>query len=399
MPNLARATLTLALTLALITAPVTHAQALPTPKDAINVIEGILDEFCELAGFSVFGIGAGDIAGAFGLSEALDSLLFLCDYQGVLRRSTRAATALFEDVDETARQVAAGAYEQVFTRFVRTPFPSAGAGPTPRSIETELRDLLEEVRIGIAEGDDTAPTMEDYRRFAQQALIEEADNALRYFESLAANPRQFPDGSPMRAFAEALRANPAVGGLTRSIIEESLDLALERVDTETAFQAGAMSAEAFIDTADYQQATVRTLDPVDGTAVTLARRATAATSTRESINELARGWADYMRQDAVFSSTIIDGLKQLVRQQTVTNEALRVEAVGRIAERERALEQQQAVLESELMGTHVDVMNFMVSLEATVNAVDDILDVASEYPPDFCARFHCPTPRAAQATP
>ncbi len=391
MPNLKRLTLLLFLSSNLALAPHAQAQhsALPTPQDAINVIEGLLRDVCDMTSFSVFGFGAGNVADLFGAGEALDSLMFMCDYQGVLQRATRAVTNLFEAVDDTTRQRAASAYNDIHARFTRTPFSPGVSTPSARNIEQDLTVLLEEIRTGIATGDDTAPTIEDYRTLARQYLTDEADNARAYFQSLASNPQAFPDGSGMRAFAQALSLNPMVEALTFGAIEESLTLALERVDTETAFQSGALSAETFLDTSDYQQSVVRALDPADGTAVTLAERATAATSTRESINELARGWADYMRQDAVFSGTIIEGLKQLVRQQTVTNEALRVEAVARIDERQREIDAQQAALAGEMLSVHSDVVAFMGSLIFTSETVDNILG-AGEYPPDFCARFYCP---------
>jgi hypothetical protein len=369
-----------------------NPNALSTPLDTIAYIEGVLNDACDMREYNVLGFGAADAADLLGLGEAFDSMLYLCDYNGVVRRTTRATSGLFRDIDRVARDAAAGAYDSALARFVRIPFLPSEEGATPRSIEQELTDLLEAVRTGLAEGDPTAPTVDDYRELAEQYLTDEADNAVAYFDGIAANPENFPEGSAMRTFAEALASNPTVNAITYGTIEQSLALALERVDTETNFQSGALAAEAFLDTSDYQQTVARTLDPTEGTAAALVERASASTSTRESINELARGWADFMRQDAVFSATTVDGLKQLVRQQVVTNQALRTEAVARIQERESAVQAAQNQVTVEIVRANVEVQEFYGALTSTTDAVGDMLN-PSPYPDEFCARFGCPEPR------
>ena len=397
MPKPQRHTLHVLLAASLALTPSASAQpenpnALSTPLDTIAYIEGVLNDACDMREYNVLGFGAADAADLLGLGEAFDSMLYLCDYNGVVRRTTRATSGLFRDIDRVARDAAAGAYDSALARFVRIPFLPSEDGATPRTIEQELTDLLEAVRTGLAEGDPTAPTVDDYREVAEQYLVDEADNAIAYFDGIAASPENFPEGSAMRTFAEALAANPGVSAITYSVIEQSLDAALARVDVETTFQSGALAAEAFLDTSDYQQTVARTLDPTEGTAAALVERASASTSTRESINELARGWADYMRQDAVLSATTIDGLKQFVRQQAVTNQALRTEAVARIQARESEIQAAQDQLTVEVVRANVEVEAFLESLTSTTDAVDELLG-SSPYPEEFCRVYRCPAPR------
>lgn len=364
---------------------------------AVSTIEGMVDTFCDLTDTSFLGSTVSEGMEAIGVGE-LEDMLFLCEYGGVLRRAERATSTLFYDVDARIRDTSA-AVTSAMPRLTRwragTPRDEAAEDDASSEIEADLLTILEDIRAGAEVEPGVPLTTEAYREAAIAWAREEGDIAIANLDALAANATSLPEDSPERAFAMALRGNPIAAAIARNAVEATVDVATAAADSEANYQAGNLAAEAFLETNEHQETVVRTIAPLDsptsppGTAAQLEDRAGHATSTREAVNELARGWADYMRQDAVLSGTMIEGLRTMVRQGSVTNEALRQEAERRAEEHYNRIETMQHSIEAQLLGSAQDVETFFGGMDDLTNDFTMMFG-ETRYPAEYCELFGCP---------
>lgn len=367
-----------------------QASPLAPVTDSISKLESIIGDVCDAGSYSLLGISVDDVIGSF-TGHDVRSLLYVCDYQSVLRQAERATTGLLQDLDTSGRTMGSNLLRRGLDIIGGNRGDETAQALDQEAARDRLAQALEDVRENTGGNatvaDYQAALREEVEQAGEQALVDLRD-ALENYET------KFEEGSYEYRMYEALSKNPLAARAHAGVIAQTTSIAGEAAETEAAYQASALAAEEFMDITGHQETIARTIAPSTatdpgGTAAQLEDRAGAATSTRESINELSRGWADYMRQDATLTGAVIEGLRATVQQQSLTNLQLKQEADRRFQERYDAIQAQQQFMETQLLTQMEEIESAMTGLR------DGALSATSVISPqpiegDYCDRNWCP---------
>jgi FtsZ-binding cell division protein ZapB len=191
--------------------------------------------------------------------------------------------------------------------------------------------------------------------------IEQAVGELHLSNLLA--PRS-PRYSPDWWGEQAELANPnlmVAGELARAQQERALVVQTEAAAVQ---EANLQLAREVQEATAAREAVARVTLPQAGAAAQLESRARTATSTRAAIVHLTEGLAELMRQEAVFSGTIIEHLRILSQQQVKTTWQLQL-AVNTLTEQMSAEAQaRQAALQQRVRTAYSEGQQFAQTIEA-----------------------------------
>lgn len=191
--------------------------------------------------------------------------------------------------------------------------------------------------------------------------IEQAVSELRLSSLLA--PRS-PEHSPDWWGEQAELTNPnlmVAGELARGRQERALVVQTEAAAVQ---EANLQLAREVQEATAAREAVARVTLPQAGSAAQLESRARTATSTRAAIIHLTEGLAELMRQEAVFSGTIIEHLRVLSQQQVKTTWQLQL-AVNALTEQLSAeAQQRQAALQQRIRTAYSEGEQFAQTFQA-----------------------------------
>lgn len=365
---------------AVLLAPVAAAQ--PSGPD----VGGLVSQVCNVSETNIIGgVTVGEALERLGVDP--QDAFFFCNYSGLVQRAERMGNSFVNGMGSFAEGIGA----QLLTGTLDLLGAQIGAQAWAEDLNEQLagaNEQLNEAMALIEEGDERG--LAAYRQALQEAFDQARTSAAESLNDDLLDPTRHPEGSPERREAEFLASNPEAAARVAAQNEALLNIAQQRAEADAALVAVEAAASSFLGDTSFSDVVANVVTPADptdptatpGTAARLEQGASRATSTREAINELSRGWADYMRQDAVLSANVVEGLRASVQQQALTNWQLKAAADRELQKEYDKIAAEQAQLRIELETSKDEIDAIFNSLSDMVSQLENSFH--SENLPEFC---------------
>lgn len=319
-------------------------------------LNNLIDQYCStvnrVGNVGVGGYTINDAAQAAGIS--VSDMTFMCGYGSL----TDKAKAYTQNLIGGARDKAENTGHKILDGFFQQIGNATGLGPAAHNAHSAVDNLQNQVdqayqkfQDGVTTSvQDYASKLTDFSNTSHSNIDQAVTTSNNAIGASADNPQTPQD--------KALAANPDVVLKKEDLNTQAGQVAKNLSDSQAAAAASSMSASKFLQNNSYKDVIAHVIKPdtsvnvgggsggggggipgaggggvsipgtggTPGTAAQLAKNASKAPSTREAINVLSKGFSDYMQQDAVLSGNVIEGLRALVQQESITNWQLKTQA-------------------------------------------------------------------------
>lgn len=359
-------------------APVAVAQ----PPD----VGGLVNQVCSVSEQGIIGnVTIGDALKRLGIDP--DSAFFFCSYSSLIQRAERMgnnfAGGMNSFVTSIGEELLVGTLDLLGTQI--------GAQGWAEDLNEQLSGANEQLNAamqGLEQGSEGS--LAAYRQALRGAFDAARESARESLHADIADPSRHAEGTQARIDAERLAQNPVLAGEVEALNDALLTAAEQRAESSAALAASEAAAGSYLGDTNFSDVVTGVIAPNDptnptatpGTATQLEEAATRATSTREAINELSRGFADYMRQDAILSASVIEGLRNSVQQQAITNWQLQQTAERELQKEYQRIEARQQQLRIELETSRAEIENVFGSLTDMIDVVNS--GFSAEPLPEYC---------------